>query len=127
MRRIPLSRHSHVTGFRPVDGEAVEHESERDFVLWANFLDAGAAITSQPIKIEFQDGAWLRRYTPDFPRDLERRRSRIDCCACAVLGGDARFSQGEGRPLLSFFPNDESDSRVIPESFHVVGHLPSSL
>ena len=68
MRRIPLSRRSHVTGFRPVDGEAVEHESalERDFVLRANFLDAGAAITSQPITIEFQDGARLRRYTPDF-------------------------------------------------------------
>ena len=68
MRRIPLSRRSHVTGFRPVDGEAVEHESalERDFVLRASFLDAGAAITSQPITIEFQDGARLRRYTPDF-------------------------------------------------------------
>jgi len=51
MRRIPLSRRSHVTGFRPVDGDAVEHESalERDFVLLVNFLDAGAAITSQPI------------------------------------------------------------------------------
>ena len=68
MRRIPLSRRSHITGFRPVDGEAVEHESalERDFVLLVNFLDAGAAITSQPITIEFQDGARLRRYTPDF-------------------------------------------------------------
>jgi TnsA endonuclease-like protein len=68
MRRIPLSRRSHVTGFRPVDGDAVEHESalERDFVLLVNFLDAGAAITSQPITIEFQDGARLRRYTPDF-------------------------------------------------------------
>jgi hypothetical protein len=68
MRRIPLSRRSHITGFRPVDGEAVEHESalERDFVLRANFLDAGATITSQPITIEFQDGARLRRYTPDF-------------------------------------------------------------
>ena len=68
MRRIPLSRRSHITGFRPVDGDAVEHESalERDFVLLVNFLDAGAAITSQPITIEFQDGARLRRYTPDF-------------------------------------------------------------
>lgn len=68
MRRIPLSRRSHVTGFRPLDGEAVEHESalERDFVLLVSFLDAGAAITSQPLTIEYQDGARLRRYTPDF-------------------------------------------------------------
>ena len=68
MRRIPLSRRSHVTGFRPLDGEAVEHESalERDFVLLVSFLDAGAVITSQPMTIEFQDAARLRRYTPDF-------------------------------------------------------------
>lgn len=68
MRRIPLSRRSHITGFRPVDGEAVEHESalERDFVLLVNFLDACAVIASQPITIEFQDGAQPRRYTPDF-------------------------------------------------------------
>jgi len=48
MRRIPLSRRSHITGFRPVDGEAVEHERslERDFVLPVNFLDAVSAITS---------------------------------------------------------------------------------
>ena len=46
MRRIPLSRRSHVTGFRPLDGEAVEHESalERDFVLLVSFLDAGAIL-----------------------------------------------------------------------------------
>ncbi|WP_245322584.1 TnsA endonuclease N-terminal domain-containing protein [Bradyrhizobium valentinum] len=68
MRRIPLSRRSHVTGFRPIAGEAIEHESalERDFVLLSTFLDASAVITSQPITIEFRDGARLRRYTPDF-------------------------------------------------------------
>jgi hypothetical protein len=68
MRRIPLSRRSHITGFRPINGDAVEHESalERDFVLLSTFLDAGAAIASQPVTIEFQDGARLRRYTPDF-------------------------------------------------------------
>ncbi|TEJ80635.1 hypothetical protein IPC609_07620, partial [Pseudomonas aeruginosa] len=35
MRRIPLSRRSHITGFQPVRHKAVEHESalERDFVL----------------------------------------------------------------------------------------------
>lgn len=68
VRRIPLSRRSHVTGFQPLEGEAVEHESalERDFVLLARFFDAGATITSQPLTIEFQYGAQLRRYTPDF-------------------------------------------------------------
>ena len=68
MRRIPLSRRSHVTGFRPLDGEAIEHESalERDFVLLAKFLDPGAQITSQPVTIDFQEGARQRRYTPDF-------------------------------------------------------------
>jgi len=68
MRRIPLSRRSHVTGFRPLDGEAIEHESalERDFVLLTSFLDAGAAITAQPTTIAFQDSARQRRYTPDF-------------------------------------------------------------
>jgi len=68
MRRIPLSRRSHVTGFRPLDGEAIEHESalERDFVMLAQFLDAGAAIRSQPLTIRFDAEGQSRRYTPDF-------------------------------------------------------------
>ncbi|WP_336966819.1 TnsA endonuclease N-terminal domain-containing protein [Sphingobium aquiterrae] len=68
MRRIPLSRRSHVTGFRPLDGEAIEHESalERDFVMLVQFLDAGAAIRSQPITIRFDAEGQSRRYTPDF-------------------------------------------------------------
>ncbi|WFU40264.1 hypothetical protein QA640_39725 [Bradyrhizobium sp. CB82] len=66
MRRIRLSRRSHVTRFRPLDGETVEHESalERDFVLLTRFLDPSAAITSQPI--EFESEGRSRRYTPDF-------------------------------------------------------------
>ncbi|TED11288.1 heteromeric transposase endonuclease subunit TnsA, partial [Pseudomonas aeruginosa] len=41
MRRIPLSRRSHITGFQPVRHKAVEHESalERDFVLLTQFRD----------------------------------------------------------------------------------------
>jgi hypothetical protein len=31
------------------------------------------------------------------------------------------------RQPLSFSPNDESGGGMIPESFHVVGHLPFSL
>ncbi len=79
MRRIPLSRRSHITGFRPVGAEAVEHESalERDFVTLVSFLDAAAVITSQPLTIEFQDGAQLRRYTPDFRVTWSDGRSEL--------------------------------------------------
>lgn len=68
MRRIPLSRRSHVIGFRPLRTGTVEHESalERDFVTLTSFRDARAAITSQPITIAFLDGTRTRRYTPDF-------------------------------------------------------------
>jgi hypothetical protein len=68
MRRIPLSRRSHITGFQPVPTGVVEHESalERDFVTLATFADPTAKITSQPVTIRFDDGGRLRRYTPDF-------------------------------------------------------------
>ncbi len=57
-----------MTGFRPLDGEAVEHESalERDFVLLTRFRDPSAEITSQPITIAFESEGRMRRYTPDF-------------------------------------------------------------
>jgi hypothetical protein len=79
VRRIPLSRRSHVTGFRPVGGDAVEHESalERDFVLLVTFLDAAATVTSQPITIAFEDGVRLRRYTPDFRVEWSCGRSEL--------------------------------------------------
>ncbi len=68
MRRIPLSRRSHVTGFQPVGARAVDHESalERDFVTLTRFQDGGVTITSQPVTIKFQDNGRARRYTPDF-------------------------------------------------------------
>ena len=68
MRRIPLSRRSHVTGFRPASTGCVEHESalERDFVTLTLFDDADAEITSQPVTIRFEHGGRARRYTPDF-------------------------------------------------------------
>ncbi|WP_271580770.1 TnsA endonuclease N-terminal domain-containing protein [Bradyrhizobium sp. CCBAU 45389] len=68
MRRIPLSRRSHVTGFQPVPTGTAEHESalERDFVTLTAFADPAATITSQPVTIRFDDGGKLRRYTPDF-------------------------------------------------------------
>lgn len=68
MRRIPLSRRSHVTGFGSFETGLVEHESalERDFALLASFDDAGAMIVSQPITIRFDSADGLRRYTPDF-------------------------------------------------------------
>jgi TnsA endonuclease-like protein len=68
MRRIPLSRRSHITGFQPLATGTAEHESalERDFVTLSSFLDPHAVITSQPITITYQLGAVVRRYTPDY-------------------------------------------------------------
>lgn len=68
LRRIPLSRRSHVIGFQPVSTGITEHESalERDFVTLTRFLDAGVAVISQPTTIRFQHAGERRRYTPDF-------------------------------------------------------------
>lgn len=68
MRRIPLSRRSHIIGFQPLPTGTADHESalERDFVVLTGFLDPDALITSQPITITYQVGAVIRRYTPDY-------------------------------------------------------------
>lgn len=68
MRRIPLSRRSHIIGFQPLPTGTAEHESalERDFVVLSSFLDPQAVITAQPITITFQVRAVTRRYTPDY-------------------------------------------------------------
>lgn len=68
MRRIPLSRRSHVTGFQVLPEGLTEHESalERDFVTLATFTDPSAKITSQPITIPFQRAGIARRYTPGY-------------------------------------------------------------
>ena len=68
MRRIPLSRRSHIIGFQPLPTGTAEHESalERDFVTLTSVLDPHAVITAQPITITFQVGATTRRYTPDY-------------------------------------------------------------
>jgi hypothetical protein len=68
LRRIPLSRRSHIIGFQPLPTGTTGHESalERDFVILSAFLDPQAVITAQPITITFQVGAVTRRYTPDY-------------------------------------------------------------
>lgn len=68
MRRIPLSRRSHIIGFQPLPTGTAEHESalERDFVTLTSFLDPHAVITAQPITITFQVDGAARRYTPDY-------------------------------------------------------------
>ena len=68
LRRIPLSRRSHIIGFQPLATGTAEHESalERDFLVLTSFLDPAASITSQPITLKYRDGARVRRYTPDF-------------------------------------------------------------
>jgi len=71
LRRIPLSRRSHVTGFQPLTTGMAEHESalERDFVTLASFVDVGAVVTAQPVTIRFEHEGRQRRYTPDFRVD----------------------------------------------------------
>jgi hypothetical protein len=68
LRRIPLSRRTHIIGFQPHSTGTVEHESalERDFVTLSSFLDPDAVITAQPVTITFQVDAAIRRYTPDY-------------------------------------------------------------
>lgn len=79
LRRIPLSRRSHVTGFQALATGVAEHESalERDFVTLASFLDAGAVVTAQPVTIRFEDEGRQRRYTPDFRVDWSDGRCEI--------------------------------------------------
>jgi hypothetical protein len=71
LRRIPLSRRSHVTGFQSLATGVTEHESalERDFVTLTSFTDAAAVVTAQPVTIRFKDEGRQRRYTPDFRVD----------------------------------------------------------
>src|ERR1700693_4918257 len=71
VRRIPLSRRSHVIGFQALATGLAEHESalERDFVTLSSFADAGAVVTSQPVTIRFEHEGRTRRYTPDFRVD----------------------------------------------------------
>lgn len=68
MRRIPLSRRSHITGFQALPTGVTEHESalERDFVTLTAFFDVGAVVTVQPVTIRFEHEGKARRYTPDF-------------------------------------------------------------
>jgi hypothetical protein len=68
VRRIPLSRRSHVTGYSCLESGVVEHESalERDFVILTSFADPKATIVSQPMTIRFEDDGVRRWYTPDF-------------------------------------------------------------
>jgi hypothetical protein len=79
LRRIPLSRRSHITGFQPLPTGTAEHESalERDFVTLTSFLDPHAVITAQPITITFQVGAATRRYTPDYSVEWNDGRREI--------------------------------------------------
>ncbi len=68
LRRIPLSRRSHIIGFQAVHAGVVEHESalERDFLTLTSFVDANCSITSQPVTIRFHHEGESRRYTPHY-------------------------------------------------------------
>lgn len=80
VRRIPLSRRSHIVGFQTLPASGLtEHESalERDFVTLATFRDASARIISQPITLSFLEGTTSRRYTPDFLVHWSDGRSQL--------------------------------------------------
>jgi hypothetical protein len=79
LRRIPLSRRSHVTGFQSLATGLTEHESAlgRDFVTLTSFTDAAAVVTAQPVTIRFKDEGRQRRYTPDFRVDWSDGRIDI--------------------------------------------------
>lgn len=80
VRRIPLSRRSHVVGFQVLPGPGLtEHESalERDFVTVTAFRDATAQIVAQPITLLFLEGIRSRRYTPDFLVHWSDSRSEL--------------------------------------------------
>jgi hypothetical protein len=68
VRRIPLSRRSHVTGFHGLPTGAVEYESalEPDFVLLTLFDDPAVRVRSQPVTLNFVHEGRQRRYTPDY-------------------------------------------------------------
>jgi hypothetical protein len=114
LRRIPLSRRSHVTGFRPLDGEAVEHESalERDFVLLTRFLDPSAAITAQPITISFESEGRSRRYTPDFRVASSRGSELIEI----KYRADLRAQWSRLRPAFEATRKTGERFRIVTES-----------
>jgi hypothetical protein len=79
LRRIPLSRRSHVIGFQALATGVTEHESalERDLVTLTSFMDADALVTAQPITLRFEHEGQSRRYTPDFRVDWSDGRTEI--------------------------------------------------
>jgi TnsA endonuclease N terminal len=91
LRRIPLSRRSHIIGFQPLATGTTEHESalERDFVTLTSFLHPDVSIISQPVTLTFRDDAMTRRYTPDFlVRYLSGHAELIEVKYRADLRGD---------------------------------------
>ena len=134
MRRIPLSRRSHIIGFQPLATGTAEHESalERDFVILSSFLDPDAVITAQPITITFQVGAVTRRYTPDYSvawRRATLREWRRDFAQCLrEYGVEAnateravRGSRHQSRKDGIFRAARRGDSRFIRDRADSVG------
>ena len=119
MRRIPLSRRSHIVGFQPLPSGPVEHESalERDFVTLTSFAEPTAVITSQPVTIRYRVGQTWRRYTPDFlVEDAHRRRELIEIKYVADLCCN-------GERLRPAFAAAEVWARDRGASFRVVTEL----
>lgn len=109
LRRIPLSRRSHVTGFQSLATGVAEHESalERDFVTLTSFMDAGAIVTAQPVTIRFENEGRQRRYTPDFRIDWSDGRADI---VEIKYRTDLRAGWGRFRPAFAAARSWASDN-----------------
>ena len=134
LRRIPLSRRSHIIGFQPLATGIADHESllERDFVTLTSFLHPDASIRAQPVTLSFRDGVKARRYTPDFhvsgllttselvevkyQADLQAQWRRLDPAFAAARawarGHGAMFRIATERDIRG--PRLENAKRLLP-------------
>ena len=119
MRRIPLSRRSHVTGFGSFETGLVEHESalERDFALLVAFDDPGAVVVAQPVTIRYETSMGSRRYTPDFGVTWSEGRYEV---VEIKYRADLRANWSALRPgfvaARAAVRNDGGDFRIVTES-----------
>jgi hypothetical protein len=117
MRRIPLSRRSHVTGYGCFGSGAIEHESalERDFVILTSFADPGAVIVSQPVTIRFEDEGCQRRYTPDFSvRWSDGRFELVEVKYRTICGRIGHYCCRASRLRVIWRANAVADSALRP-------------
>ena len=119
MRRIPLSRRSHVIGFQPLARGIIEHESalERDFVTLTSFLDAQVSITSQPITLFFRRNGRALRYTPDFlVRPLDSPADLVEVKYADDLAAQAERLQPAFEAAQSWASRNDGTFRIVTDA-----------